>query len=192
MTKIEYPDITDNRPIKSKDFPEKVFDALRRSGKIIVPLNGLSITKLQKEGRLLQTSWHNLYPKFEALEARIGEVAIDPEHLFLFGSDRKTQDERLAIIAEYSQKIARKYPGAKAIMGSYPDYVDLAYTEANNTLFMFGEADGWGYAATTTSHPTDFSRVIAVGGFIERLCVDGWGKDQRVPNLKVYPLIVPA
>lgn len=166
--------------------------ALERRGYRIDALTGQSIKTLRDAGKPSWLSWrHEDDPKLEVMPSRTSDVAIDPEHLFLPDSNRKTLREQEAMVEKFSKDL--KIDGVEAVIGEMPDYVELTFNYLDVTgERLFGEDCNYDSARTKT--PTDKFSVAHVGRFDagRGLYVDRWRHEERGDGLWAAPLIVPA
>lgn len=156
----------------------------------IYTLTGQSIKTLRDAGKPFWSTEHQDLPELEAMASRLSEVAINPDQLFLPGSNGKTLEEQEEMVEKFSKSL--KVDGTEAIIGQMPDYVELAFLHLDATGYrLFGE--GYSYNYTRTVTPTSGSAVADVGGFSARdgLDVNYWGRDGSRDGLFVAPLVVP-
>lgn len=121
------------------------------------------------------------------------EVAINREKLFLPVTVYKAYVDQVKLIESFSEKIGRRIPGVKAIMGQAADYADLAFAHLDKTKDrLFGDRDYYNYTRTHTMVGSD---AVSVGSFrnggkltivrrIDRVALNN--------KVKVAPLIVPV
>ena len=103
-----------------------------------------------------------------ALESQRIQVALsaDPDVFLLPGSDGKTLDEQLEIIAEFSRNVATKVPGVEARMLGGADYVDIAaqlYRKQGTLLLPRGKN-----ISTMTQDPASINPNTTLGGMYIR------------------------
>jgi len=137
-------------------------------------------------------------PQLEILEAKVSmnsDVAIRPDTFFLPESNNKTRNQQKHAISKYSNALARKIKGVKAIMGELPDYVELVLAhEAATRVHLFDSTlSDYRIKKAITNTPT-FDRNFAVVGrhpmrvdfFARHRCGD--------KNEDVYaaPIVVPT
>jgi len=172
-------------------FPDEAREQLAKKRYIIYSLTGQSIKTLKITGRQFDTTWHQAYPDFEARQSRLGEVAINPEQLFLAGSNNKTLSEQLRLVALLSQHLSRKVPGVEATIAGAPDYVELAFAHLDETgNRLFGKDYNYNYARTVTPFDSGFACV----GHLDadnRLNV-AWHPENGSSRVWVAPLLIPA
>jgi hypothetical protein len=97
------------------------------------------------------------------------------------------------MVEKFGRKIAGEVKGITAILGSAPDYTELAFAHQDQRgQRLFGEDFNYDYTRTTT--PTGGSGVAIVGRFDadDGLRVSIWPRDDRNGGLWAAPLVVPA
>lgn len=165
---------------------------LERKGYLVYSLTGQTIATLRDAGNPFWSTWH----KGEAIEqvrSLLTEVAVNPKNLFLSDSNRKTLDEQLEMVEKFGRKMAGEVKGVTAILGSAPDYIELAFSHLAATgKRLFGSDYNYDYTRTTT--PTSESSVAIVGDFGagRGLVVGDWRRDDRNGLIWATPLVVPA
>ena len=177
---------------ETKRFSSEAREALEKEGYVIYTLTGQSIGSLRELSRKFWSTRHEDLPEFEALPSRFSEVAINPNKLFLPGSNRKTLAEQEAMVAEFSRKLTQKVKGAEAIIGEAADYVEFAFSHLDATSeYLFGKKYNFDYARTKTS--TVGSQVAGVGCFdlALGLRVAHWYRDVGYVRVWAAPLVVP-
>lgn len=180
-------------PVEVKKFSIEQREALKKEGYLIYVLTGQSIKTLRDSGRRFWSTWNKQFPDLEALGSMQSEVAIDPDRLFLPGSNNKTLKQQEDMVEEFSQELGKKVPGVKAIIGQVPDYVELAFRHLDATKnYLFGTKYNYDYTRTKT--PTGGSHVAEVGSFSADygLDVDYWYADLGSRYVRAAPLVVPA
>lgn len=136
---------------------------LERKGYLVYSLTGQTIATLRDAGHPFWSTWHQ-GEAIEQVHSMLTEVAVNPKSLFLQDSNRKTLDEQLAMVEKFGRKIAGEVKGVTAILGSAPDYTELAFAHLDQRgQRLFGEDFNYDYARTTT--PTGESVVAFVGNF---------------------------
>lgn len=184
---------TPEKQLEIKRFSAEQKEALEKQGFVIYGLTGQSIKTLRDSGRKFWSTWHKNYPDFEALGSMHSEVAINPNKLFLPESNHKTLAQQEKMVEKFSQKLRKKIPGVKAIVGQAPDYVGLAFAHLDSTKeYLFGAKDEFDYARTKT--PTGGSVVAGVGSFdaADGLGVNDWGAGFGDGFVHAAPLVVPV
>lgn len=177
-----------------KRFSDEARQELEKRGFMVYELTGReSIKSLREQGLRFWTTWHKDYPDFEAQTARASEVAInpDPKKVFIPGSNRKTLDQQLRMVSDFSNRLGIK--GAMAEMGGVGDYVGVVEKHLNATgVRLFGEKYDYDYARTVT--PTVGSRVALVGHFSagHGLSVGNGDRDGSGSSVWAAPLVVPV
>jgi hypothetical protein len=182
-------------PVEARRFSDEARAALEsaKEGYRIVTLTGQSIACLRAGDRKFWSDWHNKYPEFEALISMQSEVAIKPDQLFIPESNNKTLAQQEEMINKFSQELGKRIPGVDAIMGSAPDYSDLAFAYLDkHGEYLFGKKYGYSYARTNT--PTVGTHVALVGHFdrAHGLHVAYWYRDRGSGNMLAAPLVVPG
>lgn len=179
--------------VEVKRFSPEARQALEKKGYLIYQLTGQSIKSLREAGKSFCSTWHKDYPDFETLPSRHSEVAINPNQLFLPGSNWKTLPEQEVAVAGFSHRLNQNVKEAEAIIGEAPDYVELAFVHLNATgEYLFGKKYNFDYARTKTR--ASGSNVALVGyfdsdnGLVVRNWVHGYGHG----FVWAAPLIVPA
>ncbi|HUS60337.1 MAG TPA: hypothetical protein VMX76_03090 [Nevskiaceae bacterium] len=187
----QLPSVEARGEIKKFSFEQRAI--LEKRGYRIYFLTGQSIKSLQESGRKFCSTWHKDYPDFEALASIRIEVAINPNHLFLPRSNRKTLIEQEAMIEKFSKRLGRKIKGVKAIIGEVPDYVELVFLHFEATdECLFGPKYNYDYARTKTPTPLG-AGVADVGYFVgDGLGVSCWEREGGLGNVWAAPLVVPA
>lgn len=171
-------------------------EALKRLGlSEVIPFSGRSIKVWREEGKPFWSTWHQepQFAEFESMSSMLSEVAINPNQLFLPGSNRKTLKEQEEMVEKFSRDLAKKVPGVKAIIGEAPDYVELAFQHLDKTgEYLFGKKYNYDYTRTKTK--TVESAVADVGSFDSDggLHVRHWYRGNRLDVLWASPLVVPA
>lgn len=190
-TRIQDPE--GSRPTEVRRFSEEARKALEGQGYIVYELFGKSIAQLRSEGNPFSSTWHNDYPNFEAIAAGATEAALNPKNLFLKKSNRKTPFEHEEMVAYFSQKLAKKIPGVRAIIGEASQYAELAFSHYKATgVRLFGEKYNYDYVRTKT--PGVGSDVAYVGRFGNGGLgvVSRWYASVGHGYLWAAPLVVPA
>lgn len=178
--------------IEITPFTQKQLKGLRKEG--LLPdynLTRKSLATLRKDGNPFWLTWHKDYPEFEAVHSRGSAVAFNPDNPFLPGSNNKTLEQQLEMVAEYNQELQQRVPGVMAILGEAPDCAELAFTHFKQTgRYLFGSEHGYNYTRTQTRVGC---LVAVVGGFspVGGLSVGRWNPDSRGDDLFAAPLIVP-
>lgn len=164
---------------------------LERKGYVIYPLTSQTIETLRDAGNPFWSTWHQ-GRAFEKLASLRSEVAISPSKLFLPKSNGKTLDEQLAMVEEFGTKLSSEVKGVAAILGSAPDYAELAFLHLSETgKRLFGKYYDYGYTRTTTS--TGGSDLTIVGYFREGRGLDVSRWDRRDNGgIWAAPLVVPT
>ena len=174
-------------------FTQEQLEGLRKEG--LLPdynLTRQSLAALRKDGNPFWSTWHKDYPQFEAVTSRGSAVAFNPDKPFLPGSNNKTLEQQLEMIAEYNQQLQQRVPGVMAILGEAPDYAELAFTHFKQTgRRLFGSEHGYNYTRTQTRVD---SSVADVGSFDAGygLSVSSWDPAHRYDGLFAAPLVVPV
>jgi len=174
---------------------------LERNGYAIYRLTGKTIGELRAAGNSFIPSSY----MFDSKVARSvsAEVAIDPKALYLKDSQNKTLKEQMKMMEEHAKSIRKKFPGLTAIVGSAPDYAELAFQHLKATgVRLFGSEDGSPDAyvsprTCTTSYVGQDRFGIyysSVGGHEEfqGLHITIRKPDQRWTDVYAAPLIVSA
>ena len=165
---------------------------LERKGYLVYGLTGQTIATLRDTGHPFWSTWHQ-GEAIEQVRSMLTEVAVNPKNLFLQDSNRKTLDEQLAMVEKFGRKIAGEVKGITAILGSAPDYTELAFAHQDKRgQRLFGKDFNYDYTRTTT--PTGGSVVAVVGFFAAGggLSVVRWHRAARNGGLWAAPLVVPA
>lgn len=182
--------LTEAEKSEIQRFSNEQREALRKEGYVVYELTGQSIASLRKQGRLFWSTWHKDYPDFEALISGHSEIAINPESLFLPGSNYQTLAEQLEAVQKFSDGL--NIQRAKAILGQVPDYTELAFAHLDKTgQRLFGKEYGYNYTRTQTRVG---SGVAGVGSFGvgDGLHVSYWDPGDRHDRLRAAPLVVPT
>ena len=165
---------------------------LERKGYLVYSLTGQTIATLRDAGHSFWSTWHQ-GEAIEQVRSMLTEVAVNPKSLFLQDSNRKTLDEQLAAVEKFGRKLSGEVKGVTAILGTAPDYAELAFSHLSATgKRLLGKDYYYDYTRTTT--PTGESRVSVVGGFgaDDGLRVDRWGRGDRNGGIWAAPLVVPV
>jgi len=156
-------------PLKEKTgdvirFSAEQRKGLERKGYLVYSLTGQTIATLRDAGHPFWSTWHQ-GEAIEQVRSMLAEVAVNPRSLFLPDSNRKTLDEQLAMVEKFGRKIAGEVKGVTAILGSAPDYAELAFVHLDQKgQRLFGKDFDYDYTRTTT--PTGGSGVAVVGIFV--------------------------
>lgn len=188
----------DEKAIKIKKFTDKQKEALiERNFTAVYLLSGQSIKSLREAGRKFSKRCRS-YPDVENLTSRLSEVAINPNQLFLPGSDRKIFEEQIRILQDFSFALSKgrnRIQGVDAILGTASDYAELVFLHLDKTgEYLFGSEYGnVTRTATITRAITDDSfGIISVGCDDNELILSHWSPLHRLRGLRVSPLVVPA
>jgi len=181
--------ITPETLVEIQRFSQEQREALEKEGYATYELTGQSIKSLREQGNPFWSSWHEGYPKLEALISRRSEVAINPKQLFIPGSNHRTFLEQQAMVKRFSKDISTRIPGVEAVLGEIPDYAELVFLSPAEQR-LFGEKYNYNYTRTKTRIVSD---VADVGDFrpVRGLRVCRWLPDIRDVNLFAAPLVVP-
>ncbi len=181
-----------------KQFSPEARCILEKKGYHIYSLTGQSIESLRAGGRpfleMLYGQLYELYPQLETMRSRLSEVAINPDYLLLPNSNRKTLTQQEDMVEEFSEEL--NIPGAKAIIGELPDYVELVIRHHGATLGILFEHKTNDSKYTRTKTPTGWRHGVAcVGNCITDLyfglSFDDIEDDQTDDTVFVAPIIVP-
>ncbi|MBI2195594.1 MAG: hypothetical protein HYU48_00940 [Candidatus Levybacteria bacterium] len=181
-----------------KRFSEEARTALAKEGYVIYELTGRSLISLMIEvGEPFDYEiWEREYPQFMTKTSMICEVAINPSNVRLEGSDNKTLEQQLSLIAAFSAEISERINGVEAVMGDAADYAELIaihYFRTKKMLFV--GVDGTRFQAVTKtriSRETHIANVGHIGFFPPRpsiLVTGGIGDGSH--GFFAVPLIVP-
>lgn len=165
---------------------------LERKGYLVYSLTGQTIATLRDRGHPFRSTWHQ-GEAIEQVRSMLTEVAVNPKSLFLQDSNRKTLDEQLVAVEKFGRKLSGEVKGVTAILGTAPDYAELAFSHLSATgKRLFGKDYDYDYTRTTT--PTGESGVAVVGVFYadRGLLVHDWGRGGRAGGIWAAPLVVPA
>jgi hypothetical protein len=165
---------------------------LERKGYLVYSLTGQTIATLRDAGHPFWSTWHQ-GEAIEQVRSLLTEVAVHPKNLFLSDSNRKTFDEQLAMVEKLGKKMAGEVKGVTAILGTVPDYAELAFSHLSATgKRLFGKEYDYDYTRTTT--PTGGSLMPVVGRFTADfgLYVSNWLRDARDDDIWAAPLVVPS
>lgn len=165
---------------------------LERKGYIVYSLTGQTIASLRDTGHQFWSTWHIGEP-IEQYKSMLTEVAIKPKNLFLPNSTSKTLDEQIATVEHFGKKIGDEVKSVTAILGSVPDYAELAFLHLAITgKRLFGSDYGYDYTRTTT--PTDGPFVAVVGAFNADYGLRIYDRDgdSRFDYIWASPLVVPT
>lgn len=165
-------------------FTPEACGGLERLGCKIYSLTGQSIRTLRDAGKTIRKVRKD-YLQLEEMTSRLTEVAINPNQLFLPGSNGKTLAEQERMMAKFSSGL--QINGVEAVIGEMPDYVELIFQHLDETESHLFDKDYHGHARTKTKN-------VAVGYFhIGRgQYIPGWGHVKNDDNVFVIPLIVPV
>lgn len=179
-----------------KRFTDEQKETLKGLGYEIYELTGQSIRSLRDSGRKIQVSTFEFNKfsrenaKFEALISSLSEVAINPAQPILNHSNKKTFSQQQEMVWEFSKKIAKEVKGVKAVIGTLPDYAELAFAHLDRTgQYLFVEPYFRRYVRTNStagSHVAD----VAFGRY--GLHAGNWNYGERVDYVWTSPLVVPA
>jgi hypothetical protein len=184
---------TPETSVEIKRFSDEQKEALMEKGYKIYLLTGQSVKTLRDSGHKFKLDGHEPDPELEALVSMHSEVAVNPDNLFLSGSSKKTLGQQEEMVDEFSQELAKKVQGVKAIIGQVPDYLELTLTHLDAAQeYLFGVKDNYNYTRTKTS--ISDSRVAVVGAFSVRggLRVRGSDSIDIREAVRVAPLVVPV
>lgn len=165
---------------------------LERKGYLVYNLTGQTIATLRNAGHPFWSTWHQ-GEAIEQVRSMLTEVAVNPKSLFLQDSNRKTLDEQLAMVENFGRKLSGEVKGVAAILGTAPDYAELAFAHLDQKgQRLFGKDFDYDYTRTTT--PTGESHVALVGSFNGDLGlrVHDWVQSGRHDDIWAAPLVVPA
>lgn len=171
-----------------KAFTDEQRDRLEHLGYIGYQLKVQAIRDLVKTGRKIKAS-SDYYPGLVDFHSREIQVAVNPNCLFLSGSEDKDSREHERMVGLCSKTISEMVPGTKAIIGNVPDYVELVANLIDSGI-KFGIAEGRLYTRTKTPSNRFGAPVVGLWSspeiIVKRLTRD------RSPLVGVAPLIVPA
>lgn len=156
-----------------------------------IPLTGQSVRGYKELGKRFRSAWHDTRPEFELLPSRRSEVAFIPG-LFLPGSNNKTLEQQKQMVEEYSEELKKEIEGVEAIIGTAPDYIELALRYQEETgEYLFGKNYGGSYTRTTTQV---YENLFAcVGEFqVAGLTILNRNPGDGFTQVSVAPLIVPV
>ena len=176
---------------ETKRFLPEQREVLEKGGYTVYELTGKSISDLREAGDDFWTTWPQKYPEFELQRSMRSEVAVNPNQLFLLGSNNKTFAEQESMVAKFSRDISVKIPGVKAIIGEAPDYVELVFLSLPEHHLFGPDDDGdCRYTKTQTRVGSDLAYV---GGFYfsNGLSIGCSSSGHCRDNLFIVPLIVP-
>lgn len=167
--------------------------ALKDEGKIVLPLADLSVREIRDLALRFGILWTVGDPQFEAARAISSEVAIDPNQLYIPGSNNSTMEEQLGMVADYSNDLSSRIPGVEAVLGgTSADQIALMinYHTATGSQ-LHGNEYGFGYARTMTEQGE--GRHMAIGAFDVGHGLHMWNVADSEANPKIWasPLIVP-
>lgn len=189
---IPFPDnFTPEKMTEVKRFSPETKKALETRGFVVYELNGASLNDLRQQGNKFWSDWHQGMG-FDSENSEGLEVAINPDCLFLEGSNGKTLDEQKKLVSKYSESLGEEVNGVKAVIGEANQYAELAFAHFKKTgIKIFGEKYGYNYARTVTV--TGASGLVGVGRFGDLgLGVNYWYRAHRDDRLWVSPLVVPG
>lgn len=163
-------------------------------GYAIYPLGRKSLRWHRNAGYPVRSSLYLDFPALEELQSRSSEVAINPSRLFLPVSNRRTLEQQSEMVKSFSQELSSRWniAGARAIIGTMPDYVELTFAHLEATgEYLFGEADGYNCARTQT--PTIKEHFAVVGIFFANagLMVDHRHAIFGDADVHAAPMILP-
>lgn len=167
--------------------------ALKREGKIVLPLSPLSVRDIRELALRFGIMWTVGDPEFEAARAISSEVAIDPNQLYLHDSNNSPMEEQLEMIAEYSDDLSSRIPDVEAVLGgSSADQIALMinYHLATGSQ-LHGREYGHGYTRTATE--AGEGQHMAIGSFDTGHGLRMWKVADSEANPKIWasPLIIP-
>jgi len=108
-------------------FSPEARQRLKVAGYSVYELTGQTLQSLRNSGRKFISNWHINYPALESQHSRLSEVAINPDHQFLAGSDPRTFEEQQQMVQKFSQQLQKSIGGAEAVIGEVADYLELFY-----------------------------------------------------------------
>lgn len=178
-----------------KRFSPEARKALEEAGYIIYELTGRSIIDLEIENGepFDYEMWGRDYPLFMRKTSMRSEVAINPHHVFIEGSNEKTLEEQQLMIAAFSVVLGTEIVGVKAVMGDVADYVELIFAHYHKTgEQLFKEVHGQARTKTSISEKTHIANVGHQGYIPPRLsaAITG-GPGRATSDVFAAPLIVP-
>lgn len=184
--------LKENEAARLIRFSQEQRKNLERKGYLIYSLTGQTIATLRDAGHPFWSTWHQ-GEAIEQVRSMLTEVAVNPKSLFLQDSNRKTLDEQQAMVEKFGRKLSGEVKGVTAILGTAPDYAELAFSHLSATgKRLFGKDYDYDYTRTTT--PTGESRVAIVGDFDggRGLDVFSWSQGGRADDIWAASLVVPA
>ena len=164
---------------------------LKEAGYVLIPLTEQSIKTARDKGRVFSQTWHKKEPELEALRSRFSQVAVNPDRLFLRGSGAKSFEDQERMVQEFSKRLG--IDGVEAVIGTMPDYVDLAFSYLEMTgELLFGGENRYEYTRTRTM--ADPYRLIDIGNHhpTEGLSIDRFGPKLISGPIHVACILVPT
>lgn len=194
--------------VESPVFTDRTRDLLTASGYEVYTLTGRSMRRLRLDGEVFWSTWHSRVPGLENLQSMRSEVAIPQEasRFMLDRSNKKPVAKQLELIDAHSHDLSHKISGARAIMGNFPDYVELGllrFKRSRDELYrdrrdlLFGNPNEVNLARTTTSGDGECVAVLArydsssTDSFEIRNYIP-FSKDGSGQRIFVAPLAIPA
>jgi hypothetical protein len=139
-------DRSEEQSVEIKRFTPEAQEVLEKQGYVIYGLNGESIKSLLDDRspksltrrdwnakKPFYSTWHNNSPEFEAISSMQSEVAINPTEIFLPDSNIKSLKEQEILVDRFSIELAKKVPGASAIIGQASDYAAVVFQHLDAT-----------------------------------------------------------
>ena len=180
-------------PVQRARFNDEARETLIKEGYCIYTITGKPQETLDAD-RPLWLKPHPDYDVFEALESHSSEVAINPNCLFLEGSNNKTFKQQREMVKTFSNELLKKIPEVQAIIGEAADYVKLVYAHLDETdKYLFGKDDHYYYTRTLAKDneptPAIVGSLISADKGLSVLYCD---PNESRHDLWVAPLVVPA
>lgn len=198
------------RTAEARTFSPEAREALEKKGYLIYLLQGKSMEELRREkgepvlektqlDEWVNGEWvyHDTPGPFWTETTPATEAAINPNKVFLPGSDDKSFKYHQEIVETFSEEISKDIKGVKAIIGEASNYVELALLHRDSTrkrLFKLGNK--FVYTATRTLYTVDGEDLVEVGEVSE----DEKGVHCYKYNIELHgkydtwimPLVVPS
>lgn len=212
--------LSEVKKLEIKRFTPEGKEALKNDGYLFYESDGKSVKDLQNMGRKIEWGHgRDLRNEHEQLldenEPSIrSEVAINPKKLFLGKEYKEKAGERIdedyhkvitlsdkeAVDNFSSTEVSKKYPGAKAIIGSPATWAGVIFKHEEATgEKLFGEK--YDYKSTGTETPTrswnpnhsGSGEGVIIGSYGDRdLSIIDWGGGHGGEGVDIAPMVVPA
>jgi hypothetical protein len=187
---------------KSKMFSPEQHASLERLGYKFFTLTGTGESIRIKRTIIdsLRGKAKRKHPDFNTLKSMNSQVAINPEKFFLSESGDKTFEEQENMVKKFEEEIKKEVPGVKAVIGQPPDYLEIISLYGNTDKLMGGMRE-FSLIRTTPvttyddlpyQFDTPLGPVIGKDGVENVKNIHNWRGEDKAPNLKVAPLVVPA